>query len=426
MKYSEEFSQFLEITNPWWLDYSFRFKVTKRPDYIRKLTSNPNLIKILIGARRVGKTSLLYSLINYYLDKNFDASKIIYLNADLREIQELGVRSTLEHIVKKFGHNLSKDVLFVFIDEIQELTNWQNELKLFYDSTKIHFFISGSSATLLTQKSARLTGRFSLNRILPLSLREYELFKRKKISTHDKPEFLERYLLSGGYPEKIGKYMPGYLRDVIDSTLYRDLLDLYGIRQPSILEDILRLLADKITTPVSSNKIGKDLRIDNETAANYLRYLEAVYLIYPLYRSAGSNRKSRLSPPKYYFNDTGVANELGIRVRIGHLAENAVFLELLRRQETAERYRLYYDIIDGQEFDFFDGKHLYEVKVDEINMDILSQYELQGRMKVALPNPIILTGSKINETLQLSGVDLDFIDLYDFLSSKDLNHKAGG
>ncbi len=416
MKYQSEFTDFLHLTNPWWDNDGFRFAVTDRPDYLKFLTLENKLICSLVGARRVGKTSLLFSLINHFLDRGISQRKIIYLNSDIREVQELGVRNALEHIAKVLKTSF-EDQLIVLIDEIQELQDWQKELKLFYDSTNIKFYISGSSGTLLAQKTSKLTGRFSLHRIFPLSLKEYISFKNLQVSQKNRSAIIEEYLKQGGYPEKVDQFMPGYLKEVVDSTLYRDLLEAYGIRQPSVLEDILRLLADKITTPVSSNRIAKDLKIDNERASNYLNYLQAVYLIYPLYRRAGSNRRSRNHPPKYYFNDPGIASALSIRTRSGHLLENAVFIELLRRQRSrADKINLFFEVIEGQEYDFSDGEQLYEVKAELENEDELFDYELKGRFKQALAAPLVIGNDSVGKAIKGHGYQLKFINSFDFLS----------
>jgi predicted AAA+ superfamily ATPase len=417
MKYSDEFTYFLETTNPWWEDKNFRFNLIKRDFYLDTIINDNKLIKSLVGARRVGKTSILFTIINELLTQGINPKKIIYLNSDLREIKETGIRNTLEHIKAIFSLDLVKDELFILIDEIQELSDWQNEIKFLYDSTKIRFYISGSSATLLAQKTSKLTGRYELIRVLPLSLKEYIKFNKLKTNSGDKQAILENYLLNGGYPEKVGKNMPGYLKEIVDNTLYRDLLETYKIRNPRVLEDILKLLADKITTPVSSNRIAKDLKIDNETAANYLKYLEAVYLVYPLYRNSGSNRISLNYPPKYYFNDTGILNELGIRPRIGYLAENAVFIEFLRRQFSSEKYSLFYEVIEDQEFDFGDGKNIFEVKFKhktEDNLDLLD-YELKNSTSPDITKPIIIGNIDIKREITNKGINVSFKELYDFL-----------
>lgn len=412
MKYTEDMDDFLHQFNPWWKKKSFRFSVNERSYYLDHLISNENkLVKILIGARRVGKTSILYSLINRLLRKGINSQNIIFISGDLIELQKLGVRSIIEHIAKSNNLNLREDKIYLIIDEVQEIKDWHRDIKLYYDNLNMSIFLSGSSASVLAKDTSKLTGRYQLFRVLPLSFKEYIEFRKTKKITN---KLLEEYLIDGGYPEKGQHHLPGYLQDIIESTLYRDLLGEYGIRTPEILLDLLKFLADKITTPVSQNRIARDLGIDKNTAGNYLNYLQAVYIIFPLYRNAGSNRISKNYPPKYYFNDTGILKTLSIRTRFGHLAENAVFLELIRRQYQRERYELFYEVVDKQEYDFGHKDDLYEVKMDP-TFDALFDYELKGRMQKIFNQPKVITNEKNIRKIQDQGYDLDGVDIKEFL-----------
>lgn len=414
MDKNNPYLQFVQSINPWWKNKGYRHDLVEREYYLDNLDLNNRFIKIFTGARRVGKTFLLFSLVNKLLDAGYSPKRIVFLNADLREIQEVGLRKSLEILQNENKLDLFNKETVVLIDEVQELDDWQNDLKLFYDSTKIQFIISGSSATLLTEKSSKLTGRFQLIRVLPLSLAEYIKFNKISVLGKNKNQILNDYLLNGGYPEKLTRRFPGYLKDIVDSTVYRDLLSTYRIRNPEKLVEILKLLADKITTPVSKNTISKDIKIDDEAAYNYLKYLEAVYIIFPLYRASASNRISFNHSPKYYFNDTGILNELSIRPRIGHLAENAVFLEFLRRNYRQEKYNLYYDVIGSQEYDFNDSGKLFEVKFDDTEIKF-DKYELTSRLAEFIERPTIVGSQKNYDFIQSAGYDLDFKNIFDFL-----------
>lgn len=419
IKYSEELTAFLHQLNPWWKKPSSKLPINERPFYLDHLTNKSSkLIRILIGARRVGKTSILYSLVNKLLRQKVLAKNIIFLSGDLVELQQLGVRAIMEHIIKLHKLDLKTNKIHLIIDEVQEIENWQQEIKLYYDTANIQIYLSGSYTSILQKNTSKLTGRYQLIRVLALSFNEFIQFKKvKKVDN----KILEQYLTQGGYPERLRNNLPGYLQDIIDSTLYRDLMGEYGIRTPEVLLDILKFLADKITTPVSYNRIGRDLGIDKNTAANYLRYLQAVYLIFPLYRNGGSNRKSKNFPPKYYFNDTGILKTLSIRTRLGHLAENAVYIEFLRRQYAKEHPQIFYDVIENQEYDFLVDETLYEVKTDP-TFKALHQYELRGRFKQLLPKPTLITHQENIREIVNHGYDLDTIDIKNFLmgETKDL------
>ena len=157
--------------------------------------------------------------------------------------------------------------------------------------------------------------------------------------------------------------------DAVESTLYRELLGVYGIRNPILLRNLLEYLSDKITNYVSANKIRQDLKIDDRTAKFYLQYLQDIYLIFPVYKEGKSYRISRGSVPKYYFSDTGILNMFSLNPKIGQLAENAVFLHLMRKEKNKQFNLIFYENINNIEVDFKLDNRIYEVKFRDGTMD---------------------------------------------------------
>ena len=403
----------LEKINIWWNNSDYRFNVKTREEYIKKALKENKMVKVFSGARRVGKTYIIYLLINHLLDMNVNTRNIIYITADIREVQTISLRDTILELIDRISN--VNEPTYIFIDEIQEIENWQEEIKFLSDNFNLHLFVSGSSTSLFNKKTSKLTGRFEFIRVLPLSLKEFCLFHNYNITHTSKEEILNEYLVNGGYPDIKGKFVPEYLTQVVDSTIYRDLLEDYGIRQPGVLEDILKILADKITLPVSSYQIAKVLQQDNEKISNYLKYLEAVYIIYPLHENLKSNIQTLKVPPKYYFNDTGILTSFNFRIRYGHLAENAVFIHLLRKQLLNERYNLFYKVINNQEYDFYDGRTVYEVKMNS-DQD-MKRYELEEFSREVLNIPLIIGNPDIQKNIRENGYELNFINLFDFLYS---------
>jgi predicted AAA+ superfamily ATPase len=358
--------EWLERLNPFWTEKDFRFEVKDREKYLKQLTSNDKLTKVLVGARRVGKTFLLYSLINKLLNKR---KRVLYLSGEMREVSEYGLRAVIEEILSHNKWEVTSEV-FVFIDEVQEIKDWQKVIKFYYDYSKFKFYLTGSSSLVLNSQTEKLTGRFLTIPVMPLDYSEWLEFIERTPNTNQWS--VEEYLVSGGYPEYVLRENDEYLREVVKSTLYRDLLSYYGIRNPKLLEELMKYLADKVTTQVSTLRIKADLKVDDKTAAFYLKYLEEVYLIFPLYRLGGSYRRVKAGNPKYYFNDTGVLRMMSINQKIGYLAENAVFLKLLGDKNR----EVFYDNEMGRETDFVDRKGRrvevkyrtdIEVDLDEIN-----------------------------------------------------------
>ena len=378
----KQFIDFFDQLNPWWGNPHFRFQLHDRVSYTGPLINQVGrLIQILIGARRVGKTSILHRVINDLLNSGEKPKNIIFLSGELREIRENGIGVTLDNLCRRLSTKPSVN-LHLFIDEVQEIDNWQNEIKLLYDSTNFRIYLSGSSSLLLAKQTGKLTGRYRLRHVLPLSFKEFLDFKnvKHKASAAILNDSLMDYLRIGGYPEYVLNKDPAYLRQCIESTLYRELMSAYGMRNPALLQDLLYFLADKVTNEVSSKRIQKDLKVDDKTAQFYLQYLRDVYLIYPAFKAGKSNRVTKGSNPKYYFNDPGVLALTAKTFRIGHAVENAVYLKLLGEQAYQELPRIEYAILDDQEVDFISGEYAYEVKaLEDITKEILETYSDLGR-----------------------------------------------
>ena len=368
----------LKQTNPWWDNENFTFNLLEREEYLSNIMDRKDrLIQILIGARRVGKTFILKSVINHLLLEGAKEKNVLYISCDAREVRDLGIKRVIDIYIKQFKINL-KQRIYIFLDEVQEVKDWQSDVKYFYDNLSIQFYLTGSSSLILSSKTSKLTGRFILHQVLPLSFKEYLLFTNTKIIKDKKnnEKILEEYLQTGGYPEYVLLKNRQYLMDAIESTLYRELLEVYGIRNPKLLRTLIEYLSDKVTNYVSANKIRQDLKVDDKTAAFYLQYLQDIYLLYPVYKYGRSYKISKNSIPKYYFNDTGILNVFSLYPKIGQLTENVVFLHLLRKSRSKQSLNIFYDVINNIEIDFRAQNQLYEVKFRDGEDNNLEKYQL--------------------------------------------------
>lgn len=358
--------------NPWWESSKYRFTVKDRPSYTNNfqiLDKNKiSSVDILIGARRVGKTSLIRTVINKLLDIKINSRNIFYFTSD----NILNKKHSIDEIIRTFLEITKENndtFKYILIDEVQDLKDWALTIKYFHDNFKIKFILTGSSSLILNKDTSKLTGRYKLHEILGLDFKEYlEFTNRRLFKTNSRNlELLEEYLYSGGYPEFVLTRDSTKLDNAIDATLYRDLLSIYGIRNPKFLGQLLDYLADKVTTPVSPVRISKDLKVTDETAKFYLQYLQDVYLIYPVFKFGYSNKITKSSLPKYYFSDTGILNSRSLNKKIGLFAENAVYLHLRRQSQRKEFTNIYY-YNKNQEVDFFLPKEnkLIEVKYKDV------------------------------------------------------------
>ena len=381
MKEQAELKTTLEQLNPWWEDPDFRFDILPRSSFVYISELKNKVIDVFIGARRVGKTSIMKNIINNLLNSGTKVKNIVYFVSDARISKDTVPENIIDYVKNTFKLKTSEKI-YLFLDEVLDMADWQRGVKYIYDNLNVKIYITGSSSLILKSETSKLTGRFIIHEVLGLNYQEYlEFTKQKPFKTQSKnSKLVSKYLQTGGYPEYVLYKDRQTLNNIVESTLYRDLLSRYGIRNPSFLKDLLDYLADKVTNPVSNQNIAKDLKVNDDTARFYLKYLQDVYLIYPVYRKGKSNKISKSSIPKYYFNDTGILNLRSLSPKIGLLAENAVYLELRRKSFSKEYTDIYYNEFNGIEVDFDNRKsELTEVKFrDNITREDLEKYQQVG------------------------------------------------
>lgn len=340
----ENILKLLYSYNPWWRDGTFPKdlrKPVKRVAYYEamKLFTHPDLRRyvILSGARRVGKTTIVYQMIEALLREGVEPKKIIYISFD----HPLLKFCTLDEIMDIYEKYISpSDEAYLFLDEIQYADDWQRWLKVFYD-TKSHWRIvaTGSASPVLAQGASESgVGRWSIIHIPTLSFYEYcELIQAEErlsldygIEPADFAKFdryelgdimnrLEplqkhfyRYLMVGGFPElalsRDDYYAQRMLReDVVDKVLKRDIPSLFNIRNAAVLEKVFLYLCYNTSNIVNFATMSKEL--DNTpavTLSNYIEYLERANLIYLSYPVELDGKKILKAKPKVYIADAAI------------------------------------------------------------------------------------------------------------------------
>lgn len=319
---------------------------------------------LLLGARQVGKTTLLKNLFNKS-DK-----KLLWLdaeNADIPLIFENATATRLQQIVN------NNEV--VIIDEAQKITNIGSVLKLFTDYLPtIQVIATGSSAFDLKNKANEpLTGRKWEYFLFPLSFSEManhtNLLEEKRNLNHR--------LVFGAYPEIVTSTADWErkLKLLVDSYLYKDVLLWSGLKKPEKIVDLLRLLAYQIGSEVNYNELGNKLGLKNETIENYITILEQTFIIFKLPSYSTNKRKELRKGKKIYFFDCGVRNALindyrliEIRQDAGQLFENYIISELYKKDnyDNSNGKFYFWRTADQQEVDLVIEKngtlHTYEIK----------------------------------------------------------------
>lgn len=297
--------------NPWWTE-KFELKIKDREIYkqIKKFLPMPQIIAFT-GLRRVGKTTLMKSIIVDYINKGFEGKNIIYFSFD--EFGDASLREILKAYEELFSREIKDQKSLVLFDEIQKLENWENQIKVIYDlyKDKMKIIISGSESLFIKTKSKEsLAGRIFEFRINTLSFREFLEFNEKKfdnLKLHEKEILMlfNQFIYCQGFPELIGvkerDIITKYIKEgIVDKILYKDIPELFKIRDISVLSSILRIFMEEPGQIIELADLASELKISRQTLSLYLRYLEDSYLIRKVYNFSRNKRKLEKKLKKYY------------------------------------------------------------------------------------------------------------------------------
>jgi predicted AAA+ superfamily ATPase len=348
--------------NPWW-EEEFDFRFFERPKYSALLQKEIRTKQIIFitGLRRVGKTTLMKSVIKSLL-KKIPPKKILYLSLDALSFEKYSIAELVREFRKLHSIKRSEKI-YLFFDEAAYRENIHLELKNLYDAENAKIFVTSSSASILRDKKALLTGRSKTFEILPLDFTEYLLFNRietKRKENYLLEKYFEDYMKIGGMPEFVLTKDITYLNDLIEAIIYKDIAYYYGVKDLTSLKDFFRLLMERVGKQASLNKMAKVIGISPETAKRYFEYFASVYLIYPVERCGKLNERLR-APKKVYCCDVGIRNyATGFRDK-GAIFENLFYLKI-KDENPCYFYK------NGNEIDFYTNGKLIEIKFNrEIN-----------------------------------------------------------
>jgi len=317
-----------------------------------------NFIKVVTGVRRSGKSTLLIQFQELLKEKNPNVS-IISINMDLPEFRFLAEKNWKE-IYDYIKTQLQEDVTnYVFIDEVQNLPEFEKLLEGLYVTQNIDLYVTGSNAYLLSSELATLlTGRAYEINVLPFSFTEYLEFTGET-ATPDRA--FANYMRIGGFPEAVGfiesgeSYAYEYLKTVFQNIYENDIQKRHKIYYETSYKEVVNFLIDSIGSRVSARNIAKVLtangkKIDNKTVSKYIDTLVESYLFYKVNRYDIKGKQHLATQEKYYLVDLGLRYALlgkELTADAGHLLENVIFLELLRRD-----YQIWIGKTDNLEVDF--------------------------------------------------------------------------
>lgn len=314
-----------------------------RDDYLQKMVDakDTEFIKVITGVRRAGKSTLLLMFKEYLLNNYINENNIIYINFESAIYDNIKNYKDLYMYVKS---KIKKDKVYVLLDEVQNVESWEKAINSFKVDFDIDIYITGSNAYLLSSElSTLLSGRYIEIKMYPLSFKEYLKFNNYDNDNLDYK--FNEYLKYGGLPaitliKNNDELVLSYLNDIYNTIIKKDIIDRNNIKDTALLENIIKYLFNNIGSPISSTKISDYLnsnkiveKSNHQTIDNYLNMLEKSFIIYKADRTDIKSKSLLKTLGKYYISDTGIRNIiLGFRnIDEGHLLENIVYLELLRR-----------------------------------------------------------------------------------------------
>jgi hypothetical protein len=292
------------------------------------------------------------------IEKNVDANRILYVSLDDYLLHKHSIAEIINEYRKIHKLRIEEKV-FLFFDEVTYKDDFQIQLKNIYDNQNVKIFAASSSASLLRDKKASLSGRSLTVEIEPLDLDEYLYFNgitlKKRDSQLYKTYFLE-YIKVGGLPENVLNPNREYLMNLVDDIIQKDITAFHGIKNHQLVRDYFTLLMERSGKQLSINKIGKILNISPDTSKRYLGYFESTYLIHLLPRWGKTNQKI-LSSKKIYAADLGIKYLFMGARDFGSYFENYIYLKLRNKK------KLYYLYENTVEIDFYtEDKILIEAK----------------------------------------------------------------
>jgi predicted AAA+ superfamily ATPase len=326
-----------------------------------KIPLHQNIIISLIGARRSGKTYILYQLIAKLLTENISKNQILFIDF---EDERLSLKSENLDLILQAYQEINPEIplkdVYLFFDEIQNITGWEKFIRRIFDTKTRNIFITGSNSKLLsTEIATELRGRTLTFTVYPLSFKEYLSFNNVEpnlFPQSNKSKILHlqnKYMVEGAFPEILNfddiskKRM---LQQYFNVMIFRDIVERYNVSNIEILKFFIKKIFANITKPFSVNKAYNDLKsmgysISNKYLYEYFDYCNSVFLSQNINKFHFSEIKQEKSDKKAYIIDTGLigAVEFSVSQNLGKLFENMVALELLKNEKQIFYFKNNYE-----------------------------------------------------------------------------------
>jgi len=316
----------------------------RRESYLSKLRQlkDQNLIKVITGIRRSGKSTLLEAFKNELLSSGVSSGNIVFINFEEREnLNFINWTTLYDEIIKRVN---TDNNYYIFLDEVQLINDFEKLINSLFVKKNIDLYMTGSNAFLLSSELATLlTGRYIAINIQPYSFKEYALANKDEKNTD---RLFRKYINESCFPEAVTlshnseDLVKDYLQTIYDTVIIKDIAKRYKLRNIYNLHRIISFLFDSVGSYVSPTNIAVELnknsqkKISHNTIIKYLDYFTQSYILYAAPRYDIKGKELLTTNEKYYVVDLGLRNIVTTNkydTDLGHKLENVVYFELFRR-----------------------------------------------------------------------------------------------
>ena len=370
-------------------------KMIERPEYLKRLISfrDKQLIKVISGIRRCGKSTLFDLYTDYLLENGVEKKQIVHINLEDPDYHELKTYMQLYEYIKEQLNE--KCMNYIFIDEVQTIPEFQKAVDGLHIKKNCDVYITGSNASLLSGELATLlSGRYVEIKMLPLSFAEYI----SAVSDNSKDLVIKYrdYIENSSFPYALEltekKDIRAYLGGIFDSIILKDIVARKKLTDVTQLDSVVRYMFDNIGNLCSSTKISNTMisagrKISVHTVEKYLDALTESFILYKVGRYDIKGKQHLSTGAKYYLSDVGLRYYLlgSKKADAGRVLENVVYLELLR-----QGYEVYVGKVSNAEVDFIaigpEGEEYYQVAYTAMDESTL-QRELASLDVIRDHNP---------------------------------------
>ncbi|MDD3525729.1 MAG: ATP-binding protein [Bacteroidales bacterium] len=321
-----------------------------RPLYQEKINQylTTGEVIVLKGIRRAGKSTLLINHIRYLTENGIDKKAFLFVNFEDPRLGDEPDSELLEQILETYKEFVNHEVKpHVFLDEVQNVHQWEKWVLTGYELDRGHFYVTGSSSKLLSREfGTALSGRFLAINVLPLGFDEYLLFKN--LPAPDKNKLITQkilykkafndYLTAGGFPKAVSLVDDLRRQEMImyyETIILKDIVARYNLKNFDSVKKVALFLLSNIGKPFNLNKVKTTLQLSYDLADKYFEYLKDTFLLFEIYKYDHSLNKQFANRRKVHCIDNGILSAISFRVSedYGRYLENIVFVELMRREK---------------------------------------------------------------------------------------------